>query len=148
MTTVSIPMSTFTAQVAQEFPTPGDGLLSNFNLYYLGLQTDAGAGLVDVEIESIRVLLPGVAGDYDGNSHIDGHDFLVWQRTLGNTVAAGSGADGNNNGVVDAGDLSVWKTSFGTAAAPSAAAVPEPCSSALLLVAAAVVFRSRRSPRA
>lgn len=148
MTTVSIPLNTFTPQVAQEFANAGDGLLTNFNLYYLGLQTDQNAGLVDLEIESIRVLVPspGLAGDYDDDDDVDGNDFLVWQQTLGSTVTQGSGADGNNSGTIDAGDLTVWQSNFGmTAATATAAAVPEPAMASLIGLTALSLFLRRRT---
>ncbi|MBA4107782.1 MAG: hypothetical protein C0485_18770 [Pirellula sp.] len=59
------------------------------------------------------------AGDYDGSGLVGGNDLLNWQRQLGLSVVAGSGADGNGNGVVDAGDLTIWRTNFG-ASAPNA----------------------------
>lgn len=146
MTTVSIPLNSFTAEVAREFATPGDGLLTNFNLYYLGLQTDMDAGLVDMEIESIRVLLSGRAGDYDQDGDVDGDDFVVWQRTLGSPVAAGSGADGDNSGTIDAGDLAVWRTNFGATGAGGAAnAVPEPAAAGLAMVAIGLAMHAPRS---
>ena len=148
MTTVTIPLNTFTSQVAQEFANPGDGELTNFNLYYLGLQTDQGAGLVDLEIESIRVLVPAptLAGDYDDDQDVDGDDFLVWQQMLGATVTPGTGADGNNSGTIDAGDLTVWRNNFGMAASSGAAApVPEPLSMSLVAMAAAGLFGWRRT---
>jgi hypothetical protein len=110
MTTVSIPLNSFTSQVAQEFANPGDGLLTNFNLYYLGLLTDQAAGLVDMEIESIRVLLPGLAGDLNGDGKVDGADFLQWQRTGGSAA-----------------DLAAIRSNFGMSGSSAAtAAVPEP----------------------
>ena len=42
MTTISVPLSTFTRQVAQEFANPGDTLLTNFNL-----DTSPGPGFSD-----------------------------------------------------------------------------------------------------
>jgi hypothetical protein len=118
MTTVSIPLSAFTAQVAQEFANPGDGLLTNFNLYYLGLLTDQGAGLVDMDIESIRVLLPGLSGDLNGDGRVDGADFLQWQRTGGSPE-----------------DLAAIRTNFGmTSSSAAAAAIPEPTAAFLFSV--------------
>jgi hypothetical protein len=148
MTTVTIPLSTFTAQVAQEFANPGDGLLTNFNLYYLGLQTDQDAGLVDLEIESIRVLVPApsLAGDYDDDQDVDGNDFLVWQQNVGTSVTPGTGADGDNNGTIDGGDLTVWRNNFGmTAATGAAAAVPEPACASLVAMAVMGLVGWRRS---
>jgi hypothetical protein len=56
--------------------------------------------------------LPG-AGDYDADGDSDGNDFLTWQRQLGSTVTAGTGADGSGNGTVDAPDLTIWRNGFG-----------------------------------
>jgi len=50
--------------------------------------------------------------DYDHDSKVDGGDFLLWQRSLGDT--SNLAADGNGNGVVDGADLSVWKVDFGS----------------------------------
>lgn len=77
-----------------------------------------------------------LAGDYDANGTVDGSDFLLWQRTLGAEVTAGSGADGSGNGFVDAADLGVWRDHFGETASAvrvSASNVPEPASITLLL---------------
>jgi hypothetical protein len=150
MTTVTVPLSTFAPQVAQEFANVGDGLLTNFNLYYLGLQTDQDAGLVDLEIESIRVLVPApsLAGDYDDDQDVDGNDFLVWQQAVGSTVTPGTGADGDNSGAIDGGDLTVWRNNYGmTAAAGAAAAIPEPAAVSLAAMAAVSVVGWRRSRR-
>jgi hypothetical protein len=57
-------------------------------------------------------VLPGT-GDYDQNSATDGHDFLLWQRTLGANVPPNTGADGSGNGIVDAADLTVWRGAYG-----------------------------------
>lgn len=146
MVTLSLPFTAATVLQAQEFATPGDGLLTNFNLYYLGLQTDVGAGLVDLEIESISVVTPPPrAGDYDYDNDVDGNDFLVWQRTLGSSVAtAGIRADGNGNNVVDAGDLTVWRNNFATAVG-AVAGVPEP--TGVVLAAAGLVGAAVRRRR-
>jgi hypothetical protein len=56
--------------------------------------------------------------DFDGNTKVDGADFLAWQRGLGATGGAnGSAGDSNADGDVDSSDLAVWKTSFTAPAA-------------------------------
>jgi hypothetical protein len=119
MTTFSLPFSAASILQAQEFATAGDGSFANFNLYYLGLQTDAGAGLVDLEIEFVRIALPGRAGDFNGDNVVDGQDFLVWQRGLGTQY--------------NANDLAAWRTNYGVPASAAAQAIPEPASAALAL---------------
>jgi prepilin-type N-terminal cleavage/methylation domain-containing protein/prepilin-type processing-associated H-X9-DG protein len=96
---------------------------------------------VDYEIDE-----GGLAGDYNGNQVVDGADFLLWQRSFGSVATpAGSGADGNGNGSVEAGDLTVWRDAFGSsAAAPLAAAVPEPATWVLTCIPAAAAWRLRR----
>jgi hypothetical protein len=68
-------------------------------------------------------------GDYNNTGNVDGADFLLWQRTLGNTVAAGSGADGNHDGAVNAADLTLWIAGMG---APASSASTASLSSAAL----------------
>ncbi len=89
----------------------------------------------DYDQDVVRVsLLPGVTGDFNGDSSVDGTDFLMWQRHLGEAAhPAGVGADGDASGWIDGGDLAVW-TAIGGASPPAQAAVPEPGAAALILV--------------
>jgi hypothetical protein len=142
--------------------TPAD-----FNYGWIGVQITNEADATGIvtgwgyETEKGVDILAGDAGpvvvnaDYDDDGDIDGRDFLVWQRTLGSSIANGTGADGSNNGVVDAADLDLWETQFGGGAATvagqaSAAAVPEPSSlltaalSGMFLVGWFLMTRGRR----
>jgi hypothetical protein len=68
-----------------------------------------------------------IFGDYDGDDDADGHDFLTWQRRLGQAASpSGSGADGDGSGQVDAGDLGVWRSAFGSSLAPALANATAP----------------------
>lgn len=58
----------------------------------------------------------GLAGDFDGDGDVDGHDYLVWQAnpTVGN--------------------LSDWEANYGSPLIVNADAIPEPASAVLLAV--------------
>jgi hypothetical protein len=148
MTTVSVPLNTFTKLTkANEFSNPGDGLLTNFNLYYLGINTDQGAGLVNLAIDHLSVDLPptGISGDYNGNGVVDAADYTVWRDNLGKSVTL---PNDTTPGTVVQADFDVWKNNFGLHAgsgAFSAGAVPEPATWLLGLVGACLlgVFRRR-----
>jgi hypothetical protein len=152
MTTVSMRLDDARLEQATEFTTPGDEMLTNFNLYYLGVVTNAGEGLVDLEIESIRVLLPepaGVTGDFNNNGVVDAADYVLWRN---------GGALANEGGVTPEmatpEDYNAWRANFGEtagggASAGQAAAVPEPaswtlCAFALFMLGARLIGRSAR----
>jgi hypothetical protein len=69
------------------------------------------------------------SADFNGDSIVDGADFLIWQRGFG---AAGTGTPsaGDANGDLDiyADDLAVWKSQFGGPGALTVAVanIPEP----------------------
>jgi hypothetical protein len=83
----------------------------------------------------------GVAGDYDGDSDVDGADLLIWQRDLGSTTNLA--ADGNNNGTVDGPDLDLWTANFGEGGGGGIAAVPEPAGLAMVLLAVLATAAAR-----
>jgi hypothetical protein len=56
--------------------------------------------------------LPSIAGDYDGNGHVEPNDYENWKSTFGSTTTAGTGADGNRNGSIDAADYVIWRKNF------------------------------------
>jgi hypothetical protein len=98
---------------------------------------------------------PSPIGDYDGSGLVDASDYVVWRHSLGATGTVLL-ADGDHSGTVDLGDYDVWRSHFGTAvsirsslAVSSAAAVPEPASSCLLILAAAMgSWKTRRAATA
>jgi hypothetical protein len=144
MTTVSVPLAIFTPFQAGEFVNSGDASLSDFNLYHLGLETVMGAGLLNMEIESIRVMLPappGLPGDYNGNGSVDAADYVVWRNgePLLNEVAT--------VGSVTLEDFTEWRARFGNSASGASlgdSQVPEPLSATMALVAMLVAATLRR----
>jgi hypothetical protein len=82
-----------------------------------GLTWDLSVGTTSVVLKVLGST--GPQGDFDGDSDVDGADFLRWQR-------------GESPNALSAGDLNMWRTNFGMTAGTAAAnAVPEP--SGLLL---------------
>lgn len=80
-----------------------------------------------------------VPGDYNGDGMVDEADYSKWRLSMGQTVLAGTEADGNGDGLVNAADFVFWRDRNGTngsgLALASKAAVPEPASWILLLLA-------------
>jgi hypothetical protein len=61
----------------------------------------------------IKLVLAPVVGDYDGNGTAGNEDYGVWRSTFGDSVTAGTGADGNKNGVIDSADYVLWRNNLG-----------------------------------
>lgn len=98
----------------------------------------------DVEIAA-GAIGPASSADYNDDGQVDGADFLLWQRTLGQTVTASTGADGSGNGVIDRLDLAVWTSHYSQTAVvpagqPASTAVPEPASMMAAIIGAAVLL--------
>jgi hypothetical protein len=75
-----------------------------------------------------------LSGDYNRDGTVDAADYVVWRGTYGETVAAGSFADGDGSGQVDDADLTVFRNNFGRGSFGfgQAIAVPEPGVGAVL----------------
>ncbi|MCC6491564.1 MAG: hypothetical protein IT424_00920 [Pirellulales bacterium] len=87
----------------------------------------------------------GLAGDYDGDSDVDGDDLVVWENQFGILpVPAAPNADGDGNGVVDGGDFLVWQSNFAPPAAQAVSAVPEPATGNLIIFTCGLTALSRR----
>lgn len=66
------------------------------------------------EVSGLAVLPanPTLPGDLNGDGYVNGSDFMVWQRSLGQTGPALL-TDSNADGLVDGSDLADWKANFG-----------------------------------
>ncbi len=141
--TVDLPLDRFTPG-----PIVGVSNSTAYASYKLQFPTirDPAAGNADsMQIAEIQFFDTAVSSpaDFDGDSDVDGADFLIWQRNVGvGTTQPMGDADGNN--VVDGADLAIWKSSFGAGATIAVASIPEPHSAALVLLAATAVAAVRR----
>ena len=86
-----------------------------------GLMWTANDGSVDVT---------NLIGDYNRNGVVESGDYVVWRKTLGNSVPNFSGADGDGDGVVDQDDLDVWRANFGNTVPGSGSGAASSSSSA------------------
>jgi autotransporter-associated beta strand protein len=102
-----------------------------------------GAGLLQV---SAFVGTP-LGGDFNADGQVNGDDLAVWQTNHGLTGAMQSQGDANGDGMVDSADFLVWQSQVGrfASAAATASAVPEPASTALLILAS-IALRGLATP--
>ena len=84
--------------------------------------------------------------DFDGDGIVSGLDFLIYQQNVGLTGQTdNSNGDANGDGTVGTADLAIWETQYATSpTVAAAAAVPEPSSALLLVVASLGMLRRQR----
>jgi hypothetical protein len=106
-----------------------------------------GGGAFSYQRAMGAITPPATTGDYNGNGVVDAADYVIWRKTLNQTVPEpGDGADGNRSGVIDQGDYEFWRMQFGdvvpvpVSGSGHIATVPEPATSGLLLFATLVAL--------
>ena len=114
---------------------PGEG--ASIGTLSISAQSSGGSYLVD---QVILRSLGTVPGDYNGDGLVNAADYALWRDTNGNTVAAGTAADGDGSGTVDEGDYDFWVRNFGNngggSASNQAGNVPEPAAILLFVIGA------------
>lgn len=156
----------------EKSPASGSALSETNPVGSITLAPNAQVGLGDIGVFTSEAAQNGLAlkfilaqglgsassldGDFDGDGDVDGRDFLVWQR-------------GGSPNQLSAGDLALWQGSFGgggggsnppetefrigsivfdnTAGTAVVAAVPEPTSGILLIMASYGLISCRRRTR-
>jgi hypothetical protein len=92
-------------------------------------------------------------GDYNHNNVVDAADYTVWRDTLGQSVTAGSGADGYTDGTINTADYTFWQNHFGQlvpgagSGAGLTSAVPEPSAIVPAVAGAFALISLRNRPR-
>jgi probable HAF family extracellular repeat protein len=124
-------------------PLSGWELLDADDINDAGQMT--GQGLINDEYHAFLLTpIPQLSGDLTGDGAVDAADLAQWQGDFG----ANDDSDADNDGDSDGTDFLIWQRHLGSgvpAVGPSAA-VPEPATKVMLLVAAAgYCLRSRRS---
>jgi alpha-amylase len=112
-----------------------------------------------VNIDDVKTLITKdfrtVAGDFNLDGQVDAADYAIWRKNLGHTGANFLQGDATFDGVIGLDDLQVWRANFGFVRQPLApagsgasfAAVPEPASVWIALVALGGTLTLRRRRR-
>jgi hypothetical protein len=118
------------------------------------LETPISSGLgnafsVSVPLRSIVALLidTTLQGDFNRDGTVDAADYLVWRKSLNQSVTRGTGADGDANGIVQQADFNIWRANFGATTGGGSVAlatVPEPSAAALVFVALIALIAAKR----
>ncbi len=98
------------------------------------------------EIDVVGQAGAAPSADFDGDSKVDGRDFLIWQRGFGKPAPVlPADGDANRDQMVNGDDLAVWRGQFGGTG--MIAAVPEPGTAAAAWIGAWLVLAGRRLRR-
>ena len=96
----------------------------------------------------LSVVSAGITGDYNNNGIVDAADYVVWRNVQGTSTVLPNDPTG---GTIGPAQYATWRSHFGQTAGSGAgstnitnAAVPEPASAALLLIAATGTFAAWR----
>jgi hypothetical protein len=88
-----------------------------------------------LNILRIVATTPALTGDYNSNGKVDAADYVVWREALNTTTVLPNDPTG---GTITTTQYNTWRANFGNGGAGSAAAVPEPSASLLVLIAAGI----------
>jgi GH35 family endo-1,4-beta-xylanase len=116
-----------------------DGFWGDYELTING--ETYGIALNQGTFEYLLAIETGVTGDYNGDGKVSAADYTVWRDTYGSTTDLRANGD-DSNSVIDDDDYQVWLDNFGmvqasgSGASATSAAVPEPATAVLLLMAA------------
>jgi hypothetical protein len=97
-------------------------------------------------VSTLVLVSDGLPGDFNRDGSVDMADIVVWRKSAGQS--GDLAADANEDNIVDADDYSLWRANFGRSTDDTgeegAAALPEPVSMALVLIASIAGFAARQ----
>ncbi|MBX3435529.1 MAG: hypothetical protein KF847_19605 [Pirellulales bacterium] len=97
----------------------------------------------------VLAVADATAADFNGDQLVDGSDFLIWQRHVGQGGQLdNANGDASGNGIVGAEDLAIWSPSFGAAAVLAVNSVPEWSTLSGMVMAVAVAAVAARTRNA
>lgn len=85
-------------------------------------------------------------GDYNRDQLVNAADYVVWRKTLGQSVGRRTGADGDGNGVIETPDLDVWRAYFGESPLDGSSPAPEPAAGVILFIGLYIGKQRLRRP--
>jgi GH25 family lysozyme M1 (1,4-beta-N-acetylmuramidase) len=119
-----------------------------------GVSTPVDGDLFNGSLAELQQLLLGndgaTPGDFNRDGSVDAADYVVWRKSMGQTVPIYSGADADGNSHVTAADFAIWKQNVGAGGGGAASpleVVPEPATLALALLCGCMAAAGGRPNR-
>jgi hypothetical protein len=92
------------------------------------------------------IVVNSLPGDFNRDGLVDTADFVIFEKSAGQSVAPYSSADANGDTLINSDDYNIWRAHFGTSipgpGSGASANVPEP-PAILVLVLTGFVFATR-----
>jgi hypothetical protein len=112
-------------------------------LEIFGTTSDGVGGVRLNAIALNAVSSGGIPGDFDSDGAVDDADLAAWTDNFGATGATLAMGDADDDQDVDGADFLVWQRNLGSGG--SAAAIPEPSTVVMIMVAGLILVGSGRS---
>jgi hypothetical protein len=99
--------------------------------------------LIGLASPTAIVIIPTLPGDFNGDGTVDADDLTQWQGDFGVNDESDADGDGDSDGA----DFLIWQEQYGVApaAVSTSAAIPEPATVVLLVLAVGICVKRRRT---